>query len=196
MLKVGITGGIGSGKSIACKIFSSFGVPVYDADSRAKFLIENDPEIVRQITSVFGEEAYQDGKYNRKFISSQVFKDKSLLSQLNQIVHPAVGKDFENWVEKSAPSPYVIKEAALMNAASEQNGLDKVIVVTAPDALRIQRIQQRDPQRSLGEIEAIIKNQKSEKEFNAIADYIVYNDEVTLIIPQILDIHRQILNQI
>lgn len=196
MLKVGITGGIGSGKSIACKIFSSFGVPVYDADSRAKFLIENDPEIVRQITSVFGEEAYQDGKYNRKFISSQVFKDKSLLSQLNQIVHPAVGKDFENWVEKSAPSPYVIKEAALMNAASEQNGLDKVIVVTAPDALRIQRIQQRDPQRSLSEIEAIIKNQKSEKEFNAIADYIVYNDEVTLIIPQILDIHRQILNQI
>ncbi len=196
MLKVGITGGIGSGKSIACKIFSSFGVPVYDADSRAKFLIENDPEIVRQITSVFGEEAYQDGKYNRKFISSQVFKDKSLLSQLNQIVHPAVGKDFENWVEKSAPSPYVIKEAALMNAASEQNGLDKVIVVTAPDALRIQRIQQRDPQRSLGEIEAIIKNQKSEKEFNAIADYIVYNDEVMLMIPQILDIHRQIINQI
>lgn len=196
MLKVGITGGIGSGKSIACKIFSSFGVPVYDADSRAKFLIENDPEIVRQITSVFGEEAYQDGKYNRKFISSQVFKDKSLLSQLNQIVHPAVGKDFENWVEKSAPSPYVIKEAALMNAASEQNGLDKVIVITAPDALRIQRIQQRDPQRSLSEIEAIIKNQKSEKEFNAIADYIVYNDEVTLMIPQILDIHRQILNQI
>lgn len=196
MLKVGITGGIGSGKSIACKIFSSFGVPVYDADSRAKFLIENDPDIVRQITLVFGEEAYQDGKYNRKFISSQVFKDKSLLSQLNQIVHPAVGKDFENWVEKSASSPYVIKEAALMNAASQQNGLDKVIVVTAPDALRIQRIQQRDPQRSLGEIEAIIKNQKSEKEFNAIADYIVYNDEVTLIIPQILDIHRQILNQI
>ncbi|NBA85075.1 dephospho-CoA kinase [Emticicia sp. CRIBPO] len=196
MLKVGITGGIGSGKSIACKIFSSFGVPVYDADSRARFLIENDPDIVRQITLVFGEEAYQDGKYNRKFISSQVFKDKSLLSQLNQIVHPAVGKDFENWVEKSAPSPYVIKEAALMNAASEQNGLDKVIVVTAPDALRIQRIQQRDPQRSLSEIEAIIKNQKSEKEFNAIADYIVYNDEVTLMIPQILDIHRQILNQI
>jgi len=196
MLKVGITGGIGSGKSIACKIFSSFGVPVYDADSRAKFLIENDPEIVRQITSVFGEEAYQDGKYNRKFISSQVFKDKSLLSQLNKIVHPAVGKDFENWVKKSAPSPYVIKEAALMNAASQQNGLDKVIVVTAPDALRIQRIQQRDPQRSLSEIEAIIKNQKSEKEFNAIADYIVYNDEVTLMIPQILEIHHQILNQI
>lgn len=196
MLKVGITGGIGSGKSIACKIFSSFGVPVYDADSRAKFLIENDPDIVRQITTVFGEEAYLDGKYNRKFISSQVFKDKSLLSQLNHIVHPAVGKDFENWVEKTAPSPYVIKEAALMNAASQQNGLDKVIVVSAPDALRIQRIQQRDPQRSLSEIEAIIKNQKSEKEFNAIADYLVYNDEVTLMIPQILDIHHQILNQI
>lgn len=195
MLKVGITGGIGSGKSMACKIFSSFGVPVYDADSRAKFLIENDPDIVREITTVFGEEAYQDGKYNRKFISSQVFKDKSLLSQLNKIVHPAVGKDFENWVKKSAPCPYVIKEAALMNAASQQNGLDKVIVVSAPDALRIQRIQRRDPQRSLSEIEAIIKNQKTEKEFNAIADYIVYNDEVTLMIPQILEIHHQILNQ-
>jgi dephospho-CoA kinase len=195
MLKVGITGGIGSGKSMACKIFSSFGVPVYDADSRAKFLIENDPDIVREITAVFGEEAYQGGKYNRKFISSQVFKDKSLLSQLNKIVHPAVGKDFENWVKKSATSPYVIKEAALMNAASQQNGLDKVIVVSAPDALRIQRIQRRDPQRSLSEIEAIIKNQKTEKEFNAIADYIVYNDEVTLMIPQILEIHHQILNQ-
>lgn len=195
MLKVGITGGIGSGKSIACKIFSSLGVPVYDADSRAKFLIENDPEIVRQITGIFGPESYIEGKYNRKFISSKVFNDKLLLHQLNLIVHPAVGKDFDNWVEKNRNSAYILKEAALMNAAGNQNDLDKVIVVSSPDALRIQRIKQRDSQRSTTEIEAIIKNQKSAEEFNAIADFVVYNNEEQLMIPQVLEIHQQILNQ-
>lgn len=195
MLKVGVTGGIGSGKSLACKIFVSFGIPVYEADSRAKYLIEHDPEIIRNIKKIFGDEAYDNqNNYNRPFISASVFKNKDLLLQLNAVVHPAVARDFETWASSFHQSPYIIKEAAIMNAAGKSNDLDKVIVVISPDDLRIERIKERDTHRTMDEIKGIIKNQKSEGEFRAIADFILINDDHSLLVPQILQVHKQLLS--
>lgn len=209
MLKVGITGGIGSGKSTVAKVFAALGIPIYEADERAKVLIEKDPEIVQSIKALFGEEAYlPDGTYNKTFVAGKVFQDQGLLQKLNAIVHPAVGRDFEDWALHQ-DTPYVLKEAAIMNrSAGHRNaghrgagredvdqqsdarpigGLDKIIVVSSPLALRIERIKNRDG-RSQEQIENIIRNQKSEEEFRALADHIIYNNEQEFITEQVLQI--------
>lgn len=184
MLKVGITGGIGSGKSTVAKVFGALGIPVYEADERAKVLIETDPEVVKPIRALFGREAYlPDGTYHKSFVAGKVFQDQGLLQKLNAIVHPAVGRDFEHWALHQH-APYVLKEAAIMKRDS---GLDRIIVVSSPLALRIERIKTRDG-RSEQQIENIIRNQKSEEEFNALADYIIYNNEKVLITEQVLEI--------
>jgi dephospho-CoA kinase len=195
MLKVGITGGIGSGKSIVCEIFKVLGVPVYNADERAKWLTNNDLQLRKEIKELLGRQAYdQSGLYNRKWVAEQVFTNPALLKQLNQLIHPRVFEDTDRWIKQYENEPYIIKEAALLNRAGEGNDLDKVIVVTAPLDLRIKRIQQRDPQRSIEEIEAIINRQKSEEEFRQIADYELINDEKTMLIPQVLALHEGFLN--
>ncbi len=197
MLKVGVTGGIGSGKSLICRIFGTLGVPVYDADSRAKFLIENHPTVKHSIISLFGPESYTpEGGYNRGYIAGQVFGNSGLLTRLNSIVHPAVGLDFENWASRYVSEPYIIKEAALMSAAGKASGMDKVIVVTAPEDLRVERVRRRDRQRTEEEIRHIIASQKTEKEFSTIADFLIYNDETRLVIPQILTLHHHLLNPV
>lgn len=194
MVKVGITGGIGSGKSIVCKIFEILGVPVYNADERAKWLTNNDLQLKKEIKELLGRQAYDaDGMYNRKWVAEQVFTNPDLLKQLNMLIHPRVFEDTERWMEQHRDKPYTIKEAALMNRAGEGNDLDKVVVVIAPLDLRIKRIQQRDPQRSLEEIEAIIKRQKTEEEFKQIADYQLINNEKTMLIPQVLSLHERFL---
>lgn len=213
MLKVGITGGIGSGKSTVARVFAALGIPVYEADERAKTLIEEDPEIVRQIRVLFGDEAYlPDGKYNKTHVAEKVFRDQRLLQKLNAIVHPAVGKDFEDWASRQS-SPYVIKEAAIMNrndgspaagrrsdgredagdrsAGYQNTGLDRIIVVSSPLALRIERIKNRDG-RSQEQIENIIRNQKSEEEFRALADYVISNNEQEFIMEQVLQIDAEL----
>lgn len=198
MLKVGITGGIGSGKSTVAGVFAALGIPVYEADERAKRLIEENHEIVRSIKTLFGDAAYSpDGKYNKAYVAEKVFQDQSLLQKLNAIVHPAVGKDFEEWVSRQR-APYVLKEAAIMNrGAGHRNagrrgaGLDKIIVVNSPLPLRIERIKNRDG-RSQEQIENIVRNQKSEEEFLALADYVVYNNEEEFIIDQVLKIHKEL----
>lgn len=207
MLKVGITGGIGSGKSTVARVFAALGIPVYEADERAKVLIEEDPEIVSGIRALFGDEAYRaDGKYNKTYVAEKVFRDPGLLQKLNGLVHPAVGKDFENWAARQH-APYVIKEAAVMNraaghrnaghrdaghrdadhpdAGSTNSGLDRIIVVSSPLELRIERIKNRDG-RSQKQIENIIRNQKSEEEFQAMADYVIPNNEQEFITEQVL----------
>ena len=136
MIKIGITGGIGSGKSIVRMIFSHIGFPTYDADQRAKSLMNCNTEMVAEITSLFGDGAYQDGEYRREFVSKQVFSNPDLLLKLNQIVHPAVKLDFENWANNQK-AEIVIKEAAIM---SRQSGLDKIVWVPPPKELRIKRI--------------------------------------------------------
>jgi dephospho-CoA kinase len=191
---IGITGGIGSGKSTVCRLFRALGAPVYEADDRARWLTNHDPILRADIIRLLGSEAYTEaGQYNRPWVASQVFADPHLLQQLNVLVHPRVWADSAAWVQANAQKPYLIYEAALMRAAGDHNNLDKVLVVYAPENLRIARIQQRDPHRSEAEIRQIIRNQISDEDRAKLANFVVRNDETELIIPQVLALHEQFL---
>ncbi|WP_394991537.1 dephospho-CoA kinase [Emticicia sp.] len=188
---IGITGGIGSGKSIICKIFEVLGVPVYYADERAKWLTNNDLQLRKEIKELLGREAYNsDGQYNRKWVASQVFDNPALLKILNSLIHPRVFDDTKLWLNQHQNHPYILREAALTNAAGNGNDLDKLIVVTSPLDLRIARIKKRDPQRTKEEIQDIISRQKTEQEFQQIADYQIVNNEKQLLISQVLALHQ------
>ncbi|WP_435356449.1 dephospho-CoA kinase [Emticicia sp. SJ17W-69] len=188
---IGISGGIGSGKSIICKIFEVLGVPVYYADERAKWLTNNDLQLRKEIKELLGREAYDsNGQYNRKWVASQVFENPALLKILNSLIHPRVYEDTKQWLQQNQDKAYVLREAALTNAAGNGNDLSKLIVVSSPMDLRIARIKKRDPQRNEAEIRAIIARQKTEEEFQKIADYQIINNEKELLIPQILSLHK------
>lgn len=190
LLKIGITGCIGSGKSTVSKIFAQLGVPVYDADSRAKELMVTSSEIIEGIKKLFGEESYHsDGTLNRKQISSIAFQNKNLLKKLNGLVHPAVLTDFDQWC-KQQNSAYIIKEAALMFESDSHTQVDKIIVITAPENLRISRTMQRD---QIAEVEVLnrMKNQWSEDDKLRRADFEIKNNEVELLIPQVLKLHGE-----
>lgn len=191
-LQIGITGGIGTGKSTVCKIFSVLGIPIYDADSRAKWLMDHDLEIKRGVTKLFGEEAYSTEGLNKKWIADKAFHQKELLEKLNAIVHPAVGKDYKQWVEEHSSASYLIKEAALMFESGSYQKMDKIILVTAPLKLRIDRVSLRDTHRSLADIEAIISKQMPEEEKKTKSDFIIQNDEKKLLIPQVLALHAKL----
>ncbi|CCH57248.1 dephospho-CoA kinase [Fibrisoma limi BUZ 3] len=189
-LQIGVTGGIGSGKSTVCRVFRALGVPVYEADERAKWLTEHDPILKADITRILGPNAYDiTGRYNRAWIAAQVFADPDLLLQLNNAIHPRVYADTALWVRSHADQSYVVKEAAIMRAAGDGNSLDKVIVVHASIALRVERIRLRDPHRTDEEILNIINRQISDDERLAMADYVLENDEQQLLLPQILALH-------
>ncbi len=191
---IGITGGIGSGKSTVAKIFNILGIPVYSADDRAKWLMANDSDLKGQIISNFGEESYfEDGSLNRNYLASQVFNDEEKVSIINSLVHPAVKKDFEKWASKQN-SPYVLKEAALLFETGSYKDLDKVINVSAPLKIRINRILLRDPQRSENQINDIINKQLPDEEKNLKADFVIKNSDNRLLIPQVMEIHRELLN--
>lgn len=191
-LKVGVTGGIGSGKSTVCRVFECLGVPVYYADDRARWLTENHVEIVAEVTALLGPEAYtRDGGYNTAFVSSRVFGDKSLLQRLNQIIHPRVGEDSRRWFEQHADQPILMKEAAIMKKQGSE--LDYIVAVIAPEQLRISRVLTRDKKRTKEQIMAIIANQGTDEYFRSIADFIVYNNESELIIPQVVEIYDTLL---
>ncbi|MEO9965077.1 MAG: dephospho-CoA kinase [Reichenbachiella sp.] len=193
MKTVGITGGIGSGKTTVCEIFKILGIPVYQADDRAKFLMQNDPNLVSQITAAFGAESYIESQLNRPYLAKMVFSDPNQTAKINALVHPAVSKDFQSWVSVQR-APYVIKEAALMIESGSYKQLDKLITVTASMAIRIQRIQKRDPQRSMSEIKAIIDKQVSEEKRMELSDLVVNNDGQSLLIPQVLELHEKMLS--
>ncbi len=197
MLRIGVTGGIGSGKSLVCRVFASLGIPVYMADDRAKWLTENDPILKADITRVLGTMAYDTlGRYNRSWVASQVFSNPDLLQRLNAVIHPRVWADTADWVAQQTHSPYVIKEAALMKAASPEIGIDQVVVVESPLALRVERIRQRDPHRSVDDIQRIIANQISDEQRRQFADHILLNDESQLLLPQIWSLHQQFLARV
>lgn len=198
MLKVGITGGIGSGKSTVCRIFAVLGVPVYDADSRAKWLQTHDESLKNQIIHHFGKAAYAaDGSLNRSYMAAQVFNQPEKLQLLNSLVHPRVAEDSAQWLarQQAASKPYAIKEAALMIEAGSYKQLDVLIVVTAPEEVRIARVLQRDPQRSPEEVAAIISKQMPESEKVKIADYVIVNDGSHMLIPQIIRLHQELLRR-
>ncbi len=193
-LQIGITGGIGSGKSLVCRIFSLLGVPVYDADSRAKSLMTTDGILVSQIRKEFGVLSYRaDGGVNREYLAEHVFNDPERLKLLNSLVHPRVGEDFNRWVREQR-SVYVLKEAALLFEAGSNTALNKIIVVSAPEELRISRTLQRDRHRTEQQVKDIIQNQLKEEEKLKLADYIVVNDESKPLIPQVLELHKQFLS--
>lgn len=193
MLKIGITGGIGSGKTIVCQMFEILGVPVYYADERAKWLTNNDSQLRKEIKELLGRQAYdENGQYNRKWVAAQVFDNPELLKMLNALIHPRVFADTDKWFSDHQHYPYILREAALMNAAGHNNDFDAVVVVSAPEKIRIARIKKRDPQRDEEEIEAIIARQKTEEQFAAIANYTIINDDEHLLIPQVLALHEKI----
>lgn len=198
-IRVGITGGIGSGKSLVCKIFASLGVPVYDADSRARMLMTEDQSLIRQIKKEFGNQSYHsDGSLNREYLSKEVFNNSLRLEKLNGFVHPAVATDSENWIVENKNSPYILKEAALLYESGSYKTLDKIIVVAAPENLRVQRVINRDKNKSRTEEEVIriIRSQMAEKEKTDRADFIITNDETELVIPQVLKLHERFNNGI
>ncbi|MDW3208898.1 MAG: dephospho-CoA kinase [Reichenbachiella sp.] len=190
---VGITGGIGSGKSTVCRIFETLGIPVYNADDRAKYLMQNDADLVQNIKTTFGEEAYTNGQLNRAFLAKTIFHDSNKTAQINALVHPVVGNDFNHW-QGEQQAPYVLKEAALMIESGSYKQLDFLINVFASIETRIQRVQKRDPQRSLEEINGIIDKQVSEEQRTERSDFVIDNDGSCLIIPQVLAIHQQLLS--
>lgn len=194
-MQVGITGGIGSGKSLVCRIFHCLGAPVYDADSHAKKLMTTDGILVQSIRKEFGVLSYHpDGSLNRNYLSSTVFNDAGKLEVLNRLVHPRVAIDYENWLLEHGRHPYTIKEAALLYEAGSYKQLDKIVVVIAPDNLRVERVAKRDPQRTIDQITAIMAKQMSQEEKMKRADFVVDNSETILLIPQVLTLHRSFLS--
>jgi dephospho-CoA kinase len=193
MLKVGITGGIGSGKTTVCQIFAKLGIPIYYADTRAKELMIADSDVIHQIKSLFGEDAYtHDGLLNRKYIADKAFTDKNLLQQLNAIVHPAVFQDTLVWYQTHHNQPYTLYEAAIMFESGSYKLLDKVITVFAPIEDRISRTIKRD-QISREEVLERINKQLSEEEKIKRADFVIYNYHSQPLIDQVLTIHQQLI---
>ena len=191
MLRIGITGGIGSGKSTVARIFGVLGIPVYYADGAAKRLMNEDPRLIEQIIQHFGSDAYEDGKLNRSYISSLVFNDKEKLDLLNSIVHPATIRDSDDWM-KLQNSPYVLKEAALIFESGSQQGLDYVIGVSAPAPLRIHRAMKRDGI-SRAEVTARMTRQIQETIKMRLCNFIIINDEQTMLIPQVITLHNKLM---
>lgn len=190
-LQIGITGGIGCGKSLICRIFGTLGIPLYDADSRAKILMTTDRILVEQIKKEFGILSYNsDGSLNKEHLR-KAFGDKKEIEKLNNMVHPRVAVDYDLWVAEQEKAKYVIKEAALLIESGSYKSLDKLIVVSAPKDLRIQRILQRDPYRTEKEIEHIINNQMDQDQKIKAADFVIVNDESQLVIPQVLELHER-----
>jgi len=192
MIRVGITGGIGSGKSTVCKVFELLNVPVYYSDLEAKLILETDPGVLQALNKTFGP-AVLDAKKkpDRKKIAAVVFSDKKKLEELNAIIHPAVGKHFEEWCKKNADAPFILKEAAILFESGAYRQVDKVIMVTAPLELKIARIMKRD-RLSKEEIEKRINSQLSDEEKAERSDFVIRNDETVLLTPQILEVHRKL----
>lgn len=193
--RIGITGGIGSGKTTVCDVFKALGIPVYDADYWARWLINNHPALKKGIVDLFGSEAYAaDGAYNRPYVSEIVFTQKEKRQALNALVHPLVEQHSRQWHAEQAAQghPYTLKEAALMIESGSSRHLDALIVVTAPEDLRIQRIMQRDnmPEE---QVRNRIASQMPENEKLKYADFVVHNDGRQGMVPQVLAIHRRIL---
>ena len=192
MLSVGITGGIGSGKSTGCRVFELLEVPVFYADAEARKLQEEDASVRAAIISLFGNDIYNASGLNRKLVAEKVFTDKFLLDQLNKIIHPATIIAFNKWKENYNDKSYVLKEAAILFESSGNIGLDKIIVVSAPEDIRIERIMKRDTLLR-EQIISRMKNQMSDEEKTARADFVIVNDEKQAIIPQVMKIHESLL---
>lgn len=194
MLKIGITGNIGGGKTTVSKIFEILGIPVFYADDAAKNVMTTDPVLIEGIKSAFGTASYfEDGILNRKHIAGIVFNDEKELAKLNALVHPAVFRAFDTWVAQAKDVPYVMKEAALLFESDSYKMCDKTIMVTAPLELRIERVMKRD-HLTRDEITARNEKQFSEEKKITLADFVIRNDDTELVIPQVLKLHEKFIS--
>ncbi len=194
LLKVGITGGIGSGKTTICKIFEEYGIPVYYADEASKILIQEDRTLIEKIKEAFGNDLYdKDNVLNKKLLAGRAFSDKNATNKLNAIVHPAVGKDFDRWYNKqSTPNvSYVLKEAALLFESDSYKSLDKVITVLASEEIRIARVIKRD-QANEQDVRARMDKQMSDDEKVKRSDFVINNDGSQSLIYQVNEIHKKL----
>lgn len=195
MLKVGITGGIGSGKSIISRLFELLGIPVYDSDFRAKWVMQHHLALRQELLGAFGPEAFDatTQQLNRAYLAQMVFSNPRKLALLNSLVHPRVKEDFNDWAAAQINAPYLLKEAALMYETEAHKQVHKIIMVTAPLSLRLARTLKRDSHRSLADIEAIVDKQLDESEKIKRADFIITNNDEEMVIPQVLAVHEQLL---
>lgn len=192
MMKVGLTGNIGSGKTTVSRLFAMHGVPVYQADDRGKHFLET-PGSIDKIRVLFGYDFIgTDGKPDRKKLAALVFGDAAKLEQLNQIIHPQVRKDFSDWTDGQSHHPYVIMETAILFESGQNKNFHKVIMVKAPDLLRIERVCSRDGV-SPGDVKKRMQHQMDEDVKMPLADFVINNDGQELLMPQVEAVHKQIL---
>lgn len=191
MLQVGLTGGMGSGKTTVARIFQTLGIPVYFADEEAKRLMRQNVDVRKAIIEAFGEESYKGTEFNRSFLVSNVLNDEEKLNRLNAIVHPVTIADAQGWMQKQT-TPYALKEAAIIFETGSEVYLDYVIGVTAPEETRIQRIMQRDG-RARKEVLLFMARQMDEKEKIDKCDFVIYNDGEQMLIPQVMEVHQKLL---
>jgi dephospho-CoA kinase len=194
MYQVGITGGIGSGKTLVCSVLEKLGVPVYDADGQARRLMNKLPVLMQGIEELLGKEAYREGQLDRKYVGSRVFGNHELLTRLNGLVHPAVREDYRSWVNQWKDAPYVVEEAAILFESGAYRFLDRTVLVFAPSDLRIRRVMQRD---GVGreEVEKRMMHQMDDEEKKVLADEVVVNDERNMLLPQIIALHNKIVKR-
>ena len=196
LLKVGITGGIGSGKSTVAGILSSMRMAVYNSDARARWIQENDPRLIDEILKIFGPEAYlPGGKLNAKYIGGIVFGDPQALQKLNRTVHPALGQDFERWAaehERNNDTPYLVQEAAILIESGLYTAMDRIVVVVAPEEVRIARVVARDGSQP-EEVQRRMRVQMSDAQKLEYADYVLVADDRQMLTPQVVALHEELL---
>ncbi len=196
MLKIGLTGGIGAGKSTVAKIFEVLGIPLYYADERAKHLMQHDQALTAAIKDLLGDKAYNDaGELDRRWIASKVFDNDHLLTKLNYLVHPAVGLDGDRWHDEQEGVPFTLKEAALTYESGQYLTMDAVISVEAPLKLRLERVQKRD-QIDATAVQARMRHQWPEDRRRMLADFIIENDGTQKLIPQVWSIYQSLLEEL
>ncbi|MCW3112472.1 MAG: dephospho-CoA kinase [Segetibacter sp.] len=193
MLKIGLTGGIGSGKTAVAGIFNVLGIPVFDADKQAKILMQSDQQLALSIQKAFGENSYVDGKLNRSYLANIVFNDPPKLNELNALVHPATIDAANIWMNAQT-TPYVIKEAALMFESGSASNLDFVIGVYAPQHIRIKRVMDRDNV-TRQQVLSRMSHQINEVIKMKLCDFVLVNDEQQLLIPQVLQLHEKFVER-
>ncbi|WP_027878760.1 dephospho-CoA kinase [Mesoflavibacter zeaxanthinifaciens] len=191
---VGLTGGIGSGKTTIANFFKELGVPIYIADTEAKALMNRSKVIKRKLIALFGDNAYQNEKLNRDFLSKQIFNNKDLLQKMNAIVHPKVASHFKRWVKKQE-APYVISEAAILFENGSYKKYDYIITVTAPEEVRLKRVMSRDSA-SKEKVKSVMNNQWKDEEKIKLSDYVIQNINLEEAKAQVLQIHENLLQKL
>lgn len=190
---IGLTGGIGSGKSTVAHIFNFFNVPVYTADEASKQLLDSDKALQSQLVHLLGKEIITEGKIDRPKMASIIFNDKALLAQVNALIHPAVGRDFKKWY-KNQKTAYVIREAAILYESGTYKDCAAVISVSAPEEMRVDRVVRRN-KITEDEVRSRMKNQWPQKQKDELADYVIYNDNSKSVIKQVIQVHEDILSK-